>query len=174
MASKVNRSGITTKDTIIPDKSPVRVNIFDEIRKISEGSPQSYSWYREQISQYAQKRVIIESIHSLKDLMVPNTGSMYFFEYNPLYAERLNIYDTFPLVYVIRLTNNGFYGANLHYLSTRGRMDVLLSLEKGKLRLPKKTLHSYRFDRLETPLMEINSQDWRTSIFLPVEDFHRK
>lgn len=162
------------KSTVIPDKSPIRPNIFEEIKKISEGQPQSYSWYREQIQQYAQKRNVIESIHSLRDMMVPNVGGMYFFEYSPLYAEKLNIYDTFPLVYVVRLTREGFYGSNLHYLSTRGRMDVLLSLEKGKIRLPKKTLHSYRFDRLETPLMEINNEDWKTSIFLPVEKFHRK
>ncbi len=160
--------------SVIPDKSPIRPNIFEEIRKISEGKPQSYSWYREQIQQYAQKRTVIESIHSLQDLMVPKTGGMYFIEYIHLEKESINIYDTFPLVYVLRLSGEGFYGANLHYLSTRGRMDVLISLERGKIRLPKKTLRSYRFDRLETPLMEINNEDWKTSIFLPVEQFHRK
>lgn len=158
----------------IPDNDHKNENIFNEIRNISKGKPQSYSWYRNQIRTYAQKTNIIKDIYSLKDLIIPNVGGLYFFEYDPLYADKLLIYDTFPLVYVIQLTNNGFFGGNLHYLTERGRMNVILSLNKTKVKLPKKILRLYRYDRLQIPFMEINKEDWLTSIFLPVEKFHRK
>lgn len=148
-----------------------QVNIFDVIRELSTLEPRSYSWYRDTIDAFARTADVTRSIFSLQDLMVPSPGQMYFFEYQPYYAKRLFRYDTFPLVYVIRLTQNGFYGANLHYLSVRGRMDVVLSLEGGKMRFPKKTLHAYRFDAMVTPLMQINNEDWKTALFLPVERF---
>lgn len=163
------------KKNNISDEDFISEDIFTQIRNISEGKPQSYGWYRKQIKSYAKKRSIIEDIYSLKDLLIPNVGELYFFEYDPLHADKLPIYDAFPLVYVLKLVDNGFFGGNLHYLKTeKARMNLILSLDKARIKIPKKTLKRYRYDRLEIPLMHINKEDWMTSIFLPVEKFHKK
>jgi hypothetical protein len=51
-------------------------------------------------------------------------------------------------------------------------LNLVLNLENGVLAgVPKRAYHNYLLKGLETPLYLINSDDYRTAAFLPVEDF---
>jgi len=91
--------------------------------------------------------------------------------YDPKLKKKLPYYDRFPLVYV---TQGGlqFKGYNLHYLNLRDRLYTATVLQSGVLpKIDKRAFHSYLTEGLETPMFVINSDDYKTASFLPVEDF---
>ena len=75
---------------------------------------------------------LFADLAELEETLVPSPGSLYLFEYRAVYAERLNFYDRFPLVYV---TQGGlqFKGYNLHYLNLRDRLYTATVLQSGVL-----------------------------------------
>lgn len=146
------------------------MSIFQEIRELAGDEPRSYSWYRDAVRMHFQRSDLYNDMTDLEETLIPTPGELYMFEYKATYAAKLKYYDEFPLVYVLN-TGTKFYGANLHYLRPRSRMNVILGLEKGRVRFPKQCYHNYVIAGLETPLYKINKEDYRTSIFLPTESF---
>ena len=146
------------------------MSIFQEIKELAGSEPRSYSWYRDAVRMSFQRSDLYNDMTSLEESIIPSGGELYLFEYKAVYARKLKFYDEFPLVYVL---NGGskFYGANLHYLRYRSRMNVILGLEKGSARFPKQCFHNYLVEGLETPLYKINREDYKTAIFLPIENF---
>ncbi len=146
------------------------MSIFQEIKTAAGSEPRSYSWYRDNVRMYFQKTDLYTELTNLDEVMVPSTGSLYMFEYKAVYARKLKYYDEFPLVYVLK-GGTEFFGANLHYLRHGPRMNTVLKLQQGVLDVPKQCYHNYLVEGLETPLYRINSEDYLTAIFLPVENF---
>ena len=146
------------------------MSIFQEIRDLAGDIPRSYSWYRDAVRMQFQRSDLYSDMTNLEETLMPTPGNLYMFEYKATYARKLKYYDEFPLVYVLS-TGSKFYGANLHYLRHRSRMNVVLGLEKGSARFPKQCYHNYVVAGLETPLYKINREDYKTAIFLPVESF---
>jgi len=75
-------------------------------------------------------------------------GKLFFFKYDPKYADTLPYYDTFPLVLILdeytEDGHKGFLGLNLHYLPVKARavfLDQLL--QKGVFGAEK---HGGRYD----------------------------
>ena len=146
------------------------MSIFSEIKEAAGDEPRSYSWYRDNVRMYFQKTDLYTEMTNLEESMIPVPGQLYLFEYKATYARKLKYYDEFPLVYALG-TGTKFLGANLHYLRHTRRMQTVLKLKEGILDIPKQCYHNYVLEGLETPLYRINSEDYLTSVFLPVENF---
>lgn len=146
------------------------MSIFTEIKELAGNEPRSYSWYRDAVRMHFQRSDIYSDMSEMEETMIPSPGELYLFEYKATYARKLKFYDEFPLVYVLS-GGPKFYGANLHYLRYRSRMNVVLGLENGRARFPKQCYHNYVMEGLETPMYKINREDYKTAIFLPVESF---
>jgi|TARA_R100000482_G_scaffold54591_2_gene19611 hypothetical protein len=146
------------------------MSIFQEIKELAGNEPRSYSWYRDAVRMHFQQSDIYSDLSGMEETMIPSPGNLYLFEYKATYARKLKFYDEFPLVYVVS-GGPKFMGANLHYLRYRSRMNVILGLENGRARFPKQCYHNYVVEGLETPLYKINSEDYKTAIFLPIESF---
>lgn len=146
------------------------MSIFQEIRELAGNEPRSYSWYRDIVRMKFQSGDLYSDMSEMEESMIPTPGELYMFEYKATYAAKLKFYDEFPLVYVLS-TGTKFFGANLHYLRHRSRMNVILGLENGRAKFPKQCYHHYVVAGLETPLYKINREDYKTSIFLPIESF---
>ena len=146
------------------------MSIFQEIKDLAGNEPRSYSWYRDTVRMSFQQSDIYSDMSGMEETMIPSSGELYLFEYKATYARKLKYYDEFPLVYVVN-SGTKFFGANLHYLRHRSRMNVVLGLENGRVKFPKQCYHYYVIEGLETPMYKINREDYKTAIFLPVENF---
>lgn len=125
-----------------------------------------------------------------------NEGLLYLFKYDPKYKATLPYYDKFPLVFPFEIYEDGFIGLNLHYLPYKERLVLFSKLMEfsntkkmtlaTKLRISwniikhmspntfKPCIKRYLNDHLQSKLIRINSKDWETAIFLPVEDFAKQ
>jgi hypothetical protein len=123
-------------------------------------------------------------------------GGMYMFMYEPKTKDKLEFYDTFPLVIPIKDYSDGFLGINMHYLDPRNRallMDGLYETlsdenydEGTKLRLTYELLtgtSKYRYFRpcikryltphIRSRFIKIESEEWDNVLFLPTERFEK-
>lgn len=103
-------------------------------------------------------------------------GEMYFFNYIATKPQKLKYYDQFPLTYVINVFDDGFLGANLHYLSPRYRESVALSLlNRGDgIVVPNKTLHRYYFSGVQGSVMRVPEAEMPEVSVLPTDKFVTK
>lgn len=146
-------------------------NIFDDVRRLKRGKERSYRWYRDTVRRVVGQSNLYATLASMDDAIIAQSGKLYMFEYNATFARKLKYYDEFPLVYMLQGGLN-FFGANLHYLHPNQRIIVLDSIMNDVIpRIPKQCFHNYVHAGLETPLFEINREDWKTSIFIPNEMF---
>lgn len=122
-------------------------------------------------------------------------GRLYFFKYNPLWKEKLSMYDKFPMCIPIERYSNGFLGINLHYLPT-GSREVLLGylsryynqnlmnkntrfmisygLIEGDDRimvLAKPAIKRYLFTQIRSRFIQIYPYEFDKATNLPVEDW---
>ena len=147
------------------------MSVFSIVKEAAGDEPRSYRWYKKTVRTIFKQSDLFVDLTEMEETMVPTPGSLYLFEYKAIYAERLNFYDRWPLVYV---TQGGlqFNGYNLHYLNLRDRLNTVALLESGTMpRIDMRAYHSYLTEGLETPMVLINSPDYKTAAFLPVEDF---
>jgi hypothetical protein len=125
----------------------------------------------------------------------PIPGQMYAFVYSAKWKKILPYWDRFPLVFFIGPNKDGTWsGINLHYLNynqryflfhelltladrhpndPRARLILAYKMLKGMSRfkafLP--CFHKYLPRQIISHLVRIESPDWLTSLFLPVENF---
>jgi hypothetical protein len=151
-------------------------------------------WFREQARQTVVRspnRLITEG-ETLTTKARP--GFMYMFQYDPKTKQDLPYYDRFPLVFPFRITNEGFYGLNLHYLPLDYRARMMDSLylltnnkqynETTKLRLSYQILESsskfsmfkpcvkqYLNSHVKSRLLFIPAEQWDVALFLPTARF---
>jgi hypothetical protein len=171
-------------------------NPFEQMRPDGKGV-KSYQWYQAQIRKLGlntmtANKALESGIGKLTSNIEP--GRMYLFMYNPKMAAKLPYYDEFPLVMPFNVIKGGFLGLNLHYLPPLLRMKLLDELMKladkptisntTQLRMSwniignfsrfpeaKPCVKRYLYPNIQSRFLEINPQDWRAAIFLPVESF---
>ena len=123
-------------------------------------------------------------------------GYMYAFKYDPKMKKELPYYDTFPLIFPVRIDSDGFLGINFHYLPPVLRaklMDALYSTltnkkydDTTKLKISYSILQSaskYRFfkpmlkkylrSHVRSQFLEVQVNEWDIAIFLPTESFRK-
>lgn len=121
-------------------------------------------------------------------------GKMYFFVYDPKHKQTLPYYDMFPLVFPVEPYSDGFLGINLHYIDPSSRirlLDKLYSIasnqsfdSKTKLKISYSVLSNslrffestpcikrYLYSQLDSPFMEVSSDEWEIAALLPVSGF---
>ena len=126
-----------------------------------------------------------------------SVGKMYMFFYNPKTKKKLPYYDTFPLIFPLRVNRGRILGINLHYLPPLLRaklMDALYSTlnnkkfndttrlkisydilrSAAKYRYFRPCLKSYLFSHVKSRFYHVKSEDWEKVIMLPVERFQKR
>ena len=159
-------------------------------------------WYRDAASQ------VLDGKRSLKPASIEREfeekrkvsrvepGTMYMFRYDPKHKKTLPYYDVFPVVFPIKMEQDGFVGINFHYLPPTFRanlMDALYSIttdkrydentkvlatynilqKASKFRYFKPTVKRYLSKFVRSPFMQITAAEWDIAIFLPVENFKK-
>lgn len=123
-------------------------------------------------------------------------GKMYMFFYSPKGRQKLPYFDRFPLVFILEMYNDGFLALNMHYLPVSLRIQLFDKLirvasdrrfdEFTRLRISYQIIAGFRKYRLAQPCIKryltkhvrsrlkvVNSFDWLTALYLPVESFEK-
>jgi hypothetical protein len=123
-------------------------------------------------------------------------GYMYAFKYDPKTKNDLPYYDTFPLVFPVRMDSDGFLGINFHYLppvlraklmnalystltnkkyddTTKVKISYSILQSASKYRYFKPMLKKYLRSHVRSQFLEIQVNEWDIAIFLPTESFRK-
>ena len=161
--------------------------LFERITARTGGQQKTLSWYlsavKAEASSYKKnfnKYILNEKsdkVGAVKDQDANELrryvvqGHMYMFEYKAK-MKYLPYYDRFPLVYVIKTLGKGeFWGANLHYMTPKKRIQATRKLMQGRIDIPKRCFHKYLSAHVDTLYLDLALVEWDTAILLPTEDF---
>ena len=150
------------------------------------------SWFMKNVNKLAVSRTALLKDDNTTKRSRFMGGRMYMFFYDPKLKKQLPYYDRFPLAIMVGPAPGGYYGINLHYLAPRLRailLDRLMDYTTGqdekmrfkisyrilkattKLRPFKPCFKHYLKKHVRSQMVEVNSEDWETAIFLPTEQF---
>lgn len=165
---------------------------------IDTTSRSSINWFRTQAAQVRQvnpTRLMREERSELVPaLNVQSIGKMYMFFYDPKHKDTLPYYDRFPLIFPFKMTNDGFYGLNLHYIHPMLRaklMDAFLSITNNtafdhttKIKMNYNLLNAssrykyfkpcvkrYLRDHVTSRFLYVDPTKWTMALFMPTEKF---
>jgi hypothetical protein len=129
----------------------VAENLFEKIAAgiktifSSENVMMARKWFREEAQKITNVnlRQLFEQGNkkTIRVINISAIGSMFMYHYDPKLKDKLPYYDTFPLIFVIEIYNDGFLGINLHYLPPYYRaklMDALYEIATVPYAVPKK------------------------------------
>lgn len=165
--------------------------IFQRIVKETQGKPKSGTWYRNKVRQLTISggynlnpgKLILDE---RKDMSKPKKkqdsnkikfvleyGKIYMFDYDPKMQLKLPYYDKFPLAYIMKGTDDGFYAYNLHYLNIKRRLEFLAHLKAGQVHVLRNQVFRYLSDPkyMNGIFLEIGESEWEIAAHLPVENF---
>jgi hypothetical protein len=178
------------------------MNIFDQVRNNKNFTTQnSYRWFQTEVKKVAGgvSGQSIMSTQGAKFVSGIAPGTLYIFQYDPKYKDKLPVWDMFPLVLPFSMDSSSFTGLNMHYLPVMQRFGVfqqlidLASMYQGTVNSDKLRIYSWQFlksiamsqqvgpcvhkylkSHVRSRFLKIPPKDWLTSILLPVEHFIRK
>jgi len=125
-------------------------------------------------------------------------GKMYLFHYDPKTKKKMKYYDTYPLIILVDIYQNGtFSGINLHYVPPEYRLKLLSNLADNlsvykdnqleRIRISYNILNSsynyriftpcfkkYLFNHVKSAIKEIPPEDWGYACALPIENFKKE
>ena len=97
----------------------------------------------------------------------------YLFEYRPKFRKRLDYWDRYPMVIIGDSTPDGFYGANLHYMEAKKRVNLAEKIiNKNSPNIPKSLWHRYIIDKADNLFFKIPESDVLEMAVLPLEQFY--
>lgn len=154
-------------------------------------------WYRDKaksLGRVQESTILRGDTDRLKNRSA--IGKMYFFLYDPKHKKTLPYYDSFPLIFPVSKTENGFYGINFHYLPYELRaklMDALYDVvsntkydDTTKLKLSYTILKSaekfkpfqpafkqYLNAHVRSRFVQIHPTEWDIALFLDVAQFEK-
>lgn len=103
--------------------------------KFTGNQRQSVEWLRskamETTKAAANPQKILSDPNRGRTVIKP--GDMFFFSYDPKGKKELPFYDKFPLIFPLRMVNDGFLGINMHYLHPKLRAFLMDALMKSEL-----------------------------------------
>jgi len=98
-------------------------------------------------------------------------GDWYLFEYDPKYKPFLRHWDKYPLVLVLDIDENGFLGANVHYISPKRRVLLTQNFLNKKVTIPMKLIHRYIPKRADNLFFKVPETELIEFSALPIEEF---
>jgi len=153
-----------------------------EKAEVTRGTKESLIWFQNRIRKDSRIRNIERVTDNLKAER-PGPGKMMTYVYDPKFKDKLKFYDTHPLIIMLEKTNNGWYGANLHYLPPKLRVALLQEIEYNKrpLRqistaleknpLTRPCLKRYLTKQIRSVPVTVPKEEWEIAIQLPFESF---
>lgn len=165
----------------VPKSDTGYKTIFEKVVEEAEGEKKSYNWYRNTIERLTNDlNVIVDESRDRAGTdeqqdnntlrIDPLQGHLMFFDYDA--KSNLPYFDRFPLAYVLTGQNSTeFYAANLHYINPKDRVYIINDLKKGKINIPKNIIHKYLRSQVKSLFLDLATEEWETSILLPVESF---
>jgi hypothetical protein len=193
------------------DFTEMTSNVFDYLKELRDDlgvpkvGPAAIKWMRDTIKQLhavedisAEEKFLRDEERLRSRTSFKRPGQMFMFNYQPLTRVDLDYYDTFPLVFIIELHNDGFTGINLHYLPSiyRERLFLLLmkfasgSFSNKDTRLilrykymmtqplirkyMKPCIKKYFYRRMDSYILRLPPEDWYIATFLPLARFKKK
>lgn len=179
-----------------------KISILDKIRNDPKFTTRrSLDWFKTKISEAGgnSPSAKYELLKTTKDKQVTRVlpGSMYIFKYMPKHADDLPFYDTWPCSLMFSLTPTGMIGINFHYLSIPVRAKLYDKLwqiamvyrnqQQQCKRITWKFLNNatqypeikpaikqYLYSHLQSKLIKVDIDDWKTAILLPIASFAKK
>lgn len=149
---------------------------------VQTGTKESIEWFRKRIRKdNVSFNSVTEGLRS--DPVRP--GKMMTYLYDPKHEKKLKYYDTNPLIIVLDVTNNGWYGANVHYLPPAMRAALFTELDYNKRSLATiakalennsvtaKCLKRYLSSQTRSKPRSIPKDEWEIAIQLPFENFKK-
>lgn len=165
-------------------------NLFEKYRNLAltagytANSKQSLDWYRKRIRKDRNIRdhdIIVEGAKNAKIQI----GEMVTYRYQPLLREKLNYYDIHPLIVILEVYNDGWLGANVHYLPPAFRAKlfyeisysinrtIVLAEQLKKNPITKPAIKRYKAEQVRTKPKAIPKEEWEIAIQLPFESFKK-
>lgn len=149
--------------------------------EIKRGTKESLEWFRTVIRKGRAVDIGRVTEGFKKERISP--GKLFAYTYDPKTKDRLPYYDTTPLIIVLDITKDGWYGANLHYLPPTIRAKLLSELNYNSKNLgqikrslenssiTKGCLKRYLASQIVTKPISIPKDLWEICIQLPFESF---
>lgn len=165
---------------------------------IQTSSKDSINWFRSQATKTGavnQRTLMREEAAQMVPKLTPRSiGRMYMFFYNPKHKDTLPYYDRFPLIFPFKMTSDGFYGLNMHYINPMLRaklMDAFMDITNNKLfddttkikmsyqlltassrfRYFKPCVKRYLNNHVTSQFLYVDPSKWTMALFLPTEKF---
>lgn len=162
----------------------IRYNELARKAQIVRGTKESLDWFAKVVRKEKQIRSIDSVIDGLKSKRI-SPGEMFVYNYDPKTKEKLPFYDTAPLVVILEVLSDGWYGINIHYLPPKVRATVMYEIGYN-MRAPKQIasmlesnpltkncLKRYLASHLTSRPKHIPKDDWEIAIQLPFEGFEK-
>jgi hypothetical protein len=160
-------------------------------------SRESIAWLQKRMADLkSPKRLAKEIVADKNRNGMFVVGGLYHFFYDPMTKNKLDYYDSFPLVIPLNKSIDGFLGLNLHYLPPLYRATFLDKLmptadlnakdEPERLRITydilkvtqtlrefKPCLKKYLNSQIRSKIVPIEPNEWDVALFLPTAMFNR-
>jgi hypothetical protein len=181
---------------------PTNISILAKIRNDPKfTTARSVDWFRKKINDLGgnSPSAKYDLLKTTKDKQTTRVlpGSLYIFKYMPKHADTLEYYDMWPCSLMFGLTNEGMIGINFHYLPymIRGKLfdklwqiaSVYRNNQQQVKRMTWKFLSnvskfpevrpcvkSYLYSHIQSKLIKVDIDDWKTAMLLPIESFAKK
>jgi hypothetical protein len=124
-------------------------------------------------------------------------GSLYIFKYMPKYSETLEYYDMWPCSLIFSVEDGLARGINFHYLPIHMRAKLfdklwlIASVNRNNQQQAKRitwkflnnaakfpeiapAVKSYLYSHVQSRLIKVDVDDWKTALLLPIESFSKK
>jgi hypothetical protein len=160
-------------------------------------SKDSIAWYRNEaqnITNVNRNRLMTDKENITPVVRTKDIGKMFMFFYDPKLKKTLPYYDKFPMIMLVNVDQDGFYGLNLHYLPPKLRaqlMDALYTLRNNnkyndstKLQISYEILTSaskfryfapcfkkYLYGHVQSSFLYVSPEHWDKALMLPTEKF---
>lgn len=180
-----------------------QLSILQKVHNDPRFTPaRSVDWFKKKINELGGNSPSAKTdlLKTTKDLQV-NTrflpGSLYIFKYDPKTKEDMEYYDAFPCSLIFGVDNDRVTGINFHYLPyvVRGKLfdklwQIAVTYRNNQQQVKRLTwkflsnvskfpevrpcVKSYLYSHLQSKLIKVDVDDWKTAILLPVESFAKK
>jgi len=163
----------------------------------NDTSAESIKWFRKtafEVTTVNNQKLMTDKDNLRNNITIKDIGKMFMYVYDPKLKDVLPYYDKFPLIFLVDIDSDGFYGINLHYISPQLRarlMDALYSLRTNnkyddttKLKLSYRILSSaskfsyfkpcfkrYLHNHVQGKYLNVPVPDWNMALMLPTERF---
>lgn len=164
---------------------------------IQQGTREASIWFRntaQQVNNVQINRLMDDKANLRNKITITDIGCMFMFSYDPKFKETLPYYDRFPLILLVELTGDGFYGLNLHYLPPMLRaklLDALIELRIGdkykdnrnrisyqilkgasRFKYFKPCFKKYLYNHvIQRQFLHVETDNWDKALMLPTERF---